>query len=479
MGDMANPALINALSRGYDPAARESQLLGLQAQRNALADYPGEKAWTEEERGMKRTESDLMNKARTFDLWNKMLDVSTLENHDQIRASLKNPDFIPPASEFGGDKKKFETWKAGVKGWMKNEFRDVEWKQDAQGNYVPLYKQMRPGEAPPEVKGREAAQSDYGKIAQDMFGMSYSKLDPEQKKQVDEAIKGKKTGEITEYQRESLDLRKEQGEENRALRKQMHEENIAIRKDMMELTKNKMNRIPPSAIKDINNKTGTLDKYVQLIDSFKDNYAGSVVLGPTMTEIYSRTGSKKERVNWWKEWLLLDNQVRHDLFGATLTGYEKASWDKVTISENTDPAIARKAMQTRLRIAKEALDREVEGYSEAGYGAQKPKEQPGGKGGTVQFREGDKTWNVPGDQADEFTRSHPKAKKEQRVSQLKAPPEKREGPDYSTLSDDDLENMLQGAPSNAWLQKEAEKRWGKEWKKKIFGQGENLETAIG
>lgn len=192
---------------------------------------------------------------------------------------------------------------------------------------------------------------------------------------------------MTPYQSESLKLKKEEGEENRKLRQQtteenrqlkeqMHKDNVSLRREMLDLRKFTSTRVPPSVQKDINNKTSQLDQYIQLIDSFKDGYAGAVIGGPTMTEIYSRTGGKKDRVNWWKQWKLLDSKVRHELFGATLTGFEKANWDAVTVSENTDPKIVREAMQTRLGIAKNALNREVEGYSEAGWGVNAPVEKP-------------------------------------------------------------------------------------------------------
>ena len=199
---------------------------------------------------------------------------------------------------------------------------------------------------------------------------------------------------MTPYQRESLELRRSEGEEgrifrgqesaenralreqegkeNRALREQMHQDNLAMRKDMVSLLERNKNRLPPTAIKDISSKVAGIDRYVQLIDSFKDEFAGSYIGGPTLTGIYSKVGVKGERVDWWKEWLFLDTKIRNEYFGATLTPNEQKAWDAITISENTDPDTAKRAMQSRLKIAKGALDREVEGYSAAGYNVNMP-----------------------------------------------------------------------------------------------------------
>jgi hypothetical protein len=92
-----------------------------------------------------------------------------------------------------------------------------------------------------------------------------------------------------------------------------------------------------------------------------------------MTGVYSKTPDwatskdTKDRVNWWKKWNELDAEIRHDMFGATLTGYESKNWDSQTVNENADPAIIRQRMADRLSWATGAYKREIEGYEQAGY----------------------------------------------------------------------------------------------------------------
>jgi hypothetical protein len=135
--------------------------------------------------------------------------------------------------------------------------------------------------------------------------------------------------------------------------------------------------VPANLVKGMSDKTNSLDKYTSLIDEFKSNYAGKVILGPTMTGLHERFGSDKDRVLWWKNLKALDIQMRHEMFGATLTANEQKAWDAVTINENSNPDIIKSALRNRLNIAKNALDREIEGYEETGYELRGKKNKQG------------------------------------------------------------------------------------------------------
>ena len=57
----------------------------------------------------------------------------------------------------------------------------------------------------------------------------------------------------------------------------------------------------------------------------------------------------------------------NELFGASLTANEQAAWDSVTVSENSNPEVIKKALSVRAKIAKQALEREKASYKAAGY----------------------------------------------------------------------------------------------------------------
>ena len=199
---------------------------------------------------------------------------------------------------------------------------------------------------------------------------------------------------VSAYQKnKELDIKASERLERMAQTKQFHDENLAFRQTLMDMNKDIRTRLPAAKAQELGGKTQTLSRYAKLADDFKDNFGGSVVGGPTMTEVYSRTGAKQERVNWWKSFKMLDVQLRHDLFGATLTANEQKAWDAVTVSENTDPEIIKTAIKTRAGIAKEAMEREIDSYGTAGYNVSKFGYQAGPTVGDVvdgyKFKGGD------------------------------------------------------------------------------------------
>lgn len=75
----------------------------------------------------------------------------------------------------------------------------------------------------------------------------------------------------------------------------------------------------------------------------------------------------QNRLAWWKEWDLMDNEVRHGTFGATLTKYEKASWEGTTVTPGTPPAVAAKNIKKRYEIMARAALRSANGAMAEGY----------------------------------------------------------------------------------------------------------------
>lgn len=120
----------------------------------------------------------------------------------------------------------------------------------------------------------------------------------------------------------------------------------------------------------INTKADKVSQYTQLLEEFDDSYAGGAVFGfggSAKTAIQEKTGSNIPRTEWWKEFKMLDNKIRNELFGSALTGTEKQEWAKATFNENSHPDIVRKNLAKRTEILKKALERDVSGLSKSGY----------------------------------------------------------------------------------------------------------------
>lgn len=95
------------------------------------------------------------------------------------------------------------------------------------------------------------------------------------------------------------------------------------------------------AINDINSLRQQSDKVASLKSTFKDEYARKGVPGGrTLTNVLARTApilvSKEDQAaaEWWRTFQMDFNILaRNQMFGATLSANEKASWDKAVLGE--------------------------------------------------------------------------------------------------------------------------------------------------
>jgi hypothetical protein len=147
----------------------------------------------------------------------------------------------------------------------------------------------------------------------------------------------------------------------------MHASNQDLRRDLAGRATEMRNRLPPNKVDELGEKMNNVNSYQDLVNSFDDKFAGSKMFGPTMTTINERLGREQPRVNFWKNFRMLDNVLRNKIFGASLTINEKKEWDRTTINENSDPAIVRQQLQQRLGIANRAMTRTMDSYEQAGY----------------------------------------------------------------------------------------------------------------
>jgi len=65
----------------------------------------------------------------------------------------------------------------------------------------------------------------------------------------------------------------------------------------------------------------------------------------------------------------VDNVVRNQLFGASLTAGEQMAWERTTVTPNMSPERINANLKRREAILKRALDRKVKVLGAAGYKA--------------------------------------------------------------------------------------------------------------
>ncbi len=104
-----------------------------------------------------------------------------------------------------------------------------------------------------------------------------------------------------------------------------------------------------------------LNAYSYLKDSvgtFDDKFAGNAATGELENWAQGKlgTGTPGQR-DWWANFRTADNLIRNELFGASLTGGEKAAYAATTVDPSMKPDVVRKNLARRAEIAKEVLSR--------------------------------------------------------------------------------------------------------------------------
>jgi hypothetical protein len=117
-----------------------------------------------------------------------------------------------------------------------------------------------------------------------------------------------------------------------------------------------------------------------ITSTFDDSYFGygTGLGGRVNNAITEYTGiGDKNRVEWWKSYDMMNNIVRHNLFGSALTRNEQALWDRATVNPGTTPDVARKRLDTQWNLLQKALSRNARGVA-AGYNGRQVYELIGG-----------------------------------------------------------------------------------------------------
>lgn len=105
------------------------------------------------------------------------------------------------------------------------------------------------------------------------------------------------------------------------------------------------------------------------LGGFQKDYAGNTITGGLENlaqSVNSDLGTPGQR-DWWASFKRMDNQVRNELFGATLTPSEQAAYEATTVSPRMDPKEVRQNLRTRAEIVRKALSRRTDYFKTSGY----------------------------------------------------------------------------------------------------------------
>lgn len=133
----------------------------------------------------------------------------------------------------------------------------------------------------------------------------------------------------------------------------------------------KNQRVIPSAIqKDLGEKGETFTSLNQLGETFKPEYGGwkSNAFGDMANYAARNLGvGNTDGAAWWQNYDRYKAQVRNKLYGAALSRYEIAQWEKADITPGMTPEIIQRNLDNQKAIVQRGLTRRAKSLMEQGY----------------------------------------------------------------------------------------------------------------
>lgn len=175
-------------------------------------------------------------------------------------------------------------------------------------------------------------------------------------------------------ERDKLATRRfEQGQENWQATFDQREREAALDRELkadiaaLKAIKDGTRKITRTELKEMRKAKDRYSEQSQVFDSYQPTYAGGGYGGRPLKNIMARFApqqiSKNDRdsAKWWSEYQRFHEAVlRHELFGAALTGTEKQNWKDMTISPN----MTNEMIESRLARQRKFMDDRARTYIE-------------------------------------------------------------------------------------------------------------------
>lgn len=153
-----------------------------------------------------------------------------------------------------------------------------------------------------------------------------------------------------------------------------------------------------SARDDLRNAAAPAHAIATLLSGFKPDFAGyrmGFVGDMDNARLRNQPGGDPSgQAQWWQQYNGFANEVRHGLFGASLTKGEKDAFDAAMINPGMDPGEIQKNLQRQRHIFAVALSRAAHGMREGGMSAPAIEAQAG-----LKFNQMADPFNQPGIEA--------------------------------------------------------------------------------
>ena len=135
------------------------------------------------------------------------------------------------------------------------------------------------------------------------------------------------------------------------------------------------NKMTAGEVSKVGSGLGNILKLARLSTEFKPSFSGGAVfkiasalgLEATALNLSRLANANPEAARWWSSYAMLINQIRHELFGATLTQGEEAAFNQVKALIGESPSSLLTTLRTQAIDAVEAADEKVRTFGAAGF----------------------------------------------------------------------------------------------------------------
>lgn len=118
-------------------------------------------------------------------------------------------------------------------------------------------------------------------------------------------------------------------------------------------------------------KVGTnLENLDRINNTFQDGYGGNYIMGDAENTARRISGDSTGQAQWWQDYQSYVNQVRNDLFGASLTPTEKSEFEKAIVTPRMAPSEIKKNIERQREISTRAAQRQSQAYEALGFDKQ-------------------------------------------------------------------------------------------------------------
>lgn len=143
--------------------------------------------------------------------------------------------------------------------------------------------------------------------------------------------------------------------------------------------------LPANIVTKLSSDSGKLANLGELQRSFQNDFAGSGFGGgaENLAGRLGLPGATPGQAEWWQQYDRYKNEVRNELFGASLTEGEQRAFEAADITPNMGPEVLRRNLAKQSEVIQKGLERQARTWGAQGYNREAIREATGVDVGAV------------------------------------------------------------------------------------------------